>query len=444
MHGKKSYFVCHIVLAAAVVFGLVVVATQSAQAQTFNVLYTFTGKKGGGSPVGQLIFDSSGNLYGAAELGNGVDTDCPNSYCGAVFELTPGTGGWTDIPLHDFDLFGQDAANPGAGLAFDSHGQLYGTTIDGGGDRNQVCFRGCGSVFQLVRDGQGKWKMHLIHKFTGGSDGGKPQASLVLDSSGNIYGTTTAGGDVTHCGEGEGCGVVFELMPGSGGRWTEKVLYSFSNGTVAGGPDGGVTFNKSGDLYVTSFGGGAYLFGAVVQLTRDSHGRWNPHVLHSFTGGEDGANPWGNLVLDSEGSLYGATASGGDRKVCTGLGCGVVFKLSPSGNGQWKEQVLHVFTGGADGASPHSLTLDAAGSLYSTTYSGGHTTCQGPPLGCGVVFKLTRNSDGTWTDTVLHSFTGADGAWPGGGLTLDSKGGLYGSTFGGGTYDWGVFFQLTQ
>ena len=418
-------------------------AIEAMPAAKMNVLYTFTGGKDGGAPVGQLIFDSAGNLYGAAELGNGVDPDCPNSYCGAVFELMPGTGGWTDIPLHDFDLFGQNAANPGAGLTFDSHGRLYGTTFDGGGGgKNQVCSRGCGTVFQLVRDDQRKWKTHLIHEFTGGSDGGKPGASLIFDSSGNIYGTTMAGGDVTQCG-GFGCGVVFELTPGSDGRWNERVLYSFRNGKDGAGPEGSVIFNKSGDLYVTSFGGGAYQFGAVVQLMRSSLGRWKPHVLHSFTGGEDGANPRGNLILDSEGNLYGGAWLGGNRGSCTRYGCGVVFKLSQSGNGRWKEQVLHAFTGGADGASPNSLTLDAAGILYGTTYTGGQTTCQGPPSGCGVVFKLTRTSDGTWTDTVLHSFTGADGAWPGGGLTLDSKGQLYGSTLGGGTYNWGVFFQLT-
>jgi hypothetical protein len=392
-----------------------------------KVLFVFPGGARGGNPSDKLIFDSAGNLYGTTNAGGGFSTNCPNGWCGAAFELTPTSSGtWKETVLHDFKL-GQGSAVPDGGLVFDSAGNLYGTTYYGGRGN---CSERCGVVFELTPTSDGKWKESVLYAFSGGADGGIPIGGVIFDAAGNLYGTAALG-----------WGVVFELTPTSRGEWKEKVLYTGRKDGIH--PSDGLLFDAAGNLYGAAFGGGGNCSGgcgAVFQLVPRSNGKWREKVLHAFSGMNDGGYPNGGLILDSAGNLYGTTNLGGNRGDCQGFGCGVVFRLTPTSNGGWKETVLHTFTGGRDGAGPVYLTLDAAGNLYGTTRDGGLTNCQY----CGVAFELTPTSNGEWKETVLHSFTGGkDGGSPASGLILDGKGNLYGAAYDGGADGWGVVFELT-
>jgi uncharacterized repeat protein (TIGR03803 family) len=260
----------------------------------------------------------------------------------------------------------------------------------------------------------------VLYKFLGGqNDGAGPgYGTLIGDSAGNLYGTTEGGGA-------SGAGVVFKLD-----KTGETVLYSFKASPTDGGmPMAGLIRDSAGNLYGTTTAGGASDQGTVFKL--DPIG--TETVLYSFTGGGDGGRPYAGLIQDSAGNLYGTTTTGGVSGGCDGPGCGVVFKLDTTGT----ETVLHAFTGRADGGNPRAgLILDSAGNLYGTTAWGGVPGCHG--TGCGLIFKL----DTTGTETVLHDFTGADGAMPYAGLILDSAGNLYGTTVHGGAWNEGVVFKL--
>jgi len=306
---------------------------------------------------------------------------------------------------------------PTGNLVMDAAGNLYGTTVNG--VRSTRCLFGCGVVWKLAPNGV----LTMLYQFTGGADGDGPMAGVIRDAAGNLYGTTNGGGSLA-CGGGGGCGVVFKLAPNADGTWTESVLYSFT-GTGGGTPSAGLIFDGAGNLYGTTPSGASptcSACGVVFKLAPNADGTWTESVLHTFIG----TGPSG-LIFDGAGNLYGTTALGGSCGWC-----GVVFKLAPNADGSWTESVLHAFTG-PDGASPRTgLIFDSAGNLYGTTGDGGTSTaCY---LGCGVVFKLAPNPDGTWTESVLHSFTGTDGLAPLAELTFDAAGNLYGTTyFGGGT-----------
>jgi uncharacterized repeat protein (TIGR03803 family) len=300
---------------------------------TESVLYTFTGSTDGSGPFDRLVFDSSGNLYGTT--GSGGDDSCSPPYgCGVAFELTPSAGvPWTERVLYTFSN-ASDGLFPYAGLTFDTQGNLYGVA-ENGGDTSVSCFgqTGCGVIFQLAPSGSGPWTETVLHRFTGGTDGGDPFMSVTLDSSGNVYGTTNTGGATSiFCpgggGTNPGCGVVFELTQGT---WDEKVLYSFTGG--GDGRFGGepVVFDPSGNLYGTTYNGGPFSGGIVFKLTPTGEGAWTENILHAFTGGADGGGPETNLLLDPTGGLIGVTDFGGNLSECVtndnGLGCGVVFDL---------------------------------------------------------------------------------------------------------------------
>ena len=375
-----------------------------------TVLHSFMGGPSDGSfPEAGLIADSSGNLYGTTIAGG-------KPGYGTVVKLSPGG---TETVLHSF-TGGTDGAGPLAGLIADSRGNLYGTA-------EKVVFKLSPSGTETV-----------LYSFTGGSDGNGADAGLIADSSGNLYGTTIAGGK-------SGYGTVVKLSPGG----TETVLYSFCslpNCTDGSFPIAGLIADSSGNLYGTTVFGGASGDGVVFKLTPGG----TETVLYSFTGGSDGANPYAGLFADSSSNLYGTAEYGGARS-CLGMnvGCGVVFKLSPSGT----ETVLYSFTGGSDGGNPTAgLIADSSGNLYGTTSAGASGSgCGGKfDFGCGVVFKLSPNG----TYTVLHSFTGgSDGGVPLAGLIADSSGNLYGTTEGGGDLECntpdvpvlgcGVVFKLT-
>jgi len=314
-----------------------------------SVLYNFSCEDGT-YPEGSLIIDAADDLYGTTYLGGA-------SGYGTVFELTPTPfGGWTGKVLHSFQNNGVDGYYPYSSLIFDAAGDLYGTAYAGGS-------YGVGMVFELTPEAGGSWTESVLHSFIfNGTDGAYPTAGLVFDASGDLYGTTYYGGT-------NGAGTVFELISEGGGRWTKKILHNFNfNGTDGGYPQAGLIFDRSGNLYGTTYAGGTHDFGTVFELMPESGGSWTESVLHSFNeNGTDGAYPVAALTLDASGDLYGTTYAGGAS------GYGTVFELTPEGGGRWTETVLHSFNNnGTDGADPYAgLIFDRSGNLYGTTVAGG-------------------------------------------------------------------------
>jgi uncharacterized repeat protein (TIGR03803 family) len=309
-------------------------------------------------------------------------------------------------------------ASPHTGLIKDAQGNLYGTTFLGGGYST-----GNGTVFKLAPDGTET----LLHAFEGGfyGDGDYPDAPLIVDGSGNLFGTTQAGGIDGGCGM-NGCGTVFEIAPDG----IETELYIFNGGNDGASPMSALLPDGKGGFYGTASGGGANRLGTVFHLSS----RGKETVLHAFAGGNDGDSPQTGLIEDKAGTMYGTTNRGGGG--CADPGCGTVFKIAPDGT----EIVLYAFTGGSDGGNPiASLILDKAGHLYGTTEFGGTAGgCGGS--GCGTVFKLAPNG----TLRVLYTFTGgSDGGQPGASLIRDAQGNLYGTTLFWGA-GFGVVFKITQ
>jgi len=375
--------------ALALVCVLLLFAVRMAQAQSETVLYNFLGKPDGANPVTGVILDSAGNLYGTTDNGG-------TSGLGTVFKLAPDG---KETILYSFAGQGE-GENPYAGLVRGKKGYLYGATL-----YSSVSY---GTLYKVSPKG-----VHtVLYAFTGGADGADPYGeNLILDKAGNLYGTGHGGGTFEY-------GVVFEFSASG----TESVLYSFTGGTDGGRPYAGVVQDKLGNFYGTTLQGGAFGLGTVYKLTPSG----TETVLHSFAGGSDGTTPYGGVILDSKGNLYGTTTEGGPANA------GIVFKISPSGS----ETVLYTFAGGSDGANPTvALVRDKAGNLYGTTYNGGN----GNGSGDGTVFEISP----TGVHTVLYTFTGgADGAVPDAGLILDKHGNLYGTTLGGGI-GFGVVYELT-
>jgi uncharacterized repeat protein (TIGR03803 family) len=408
---------CVFVPRAFAVAALAVIIATGASAQTEKILHSFTGGSDGGFPLAGLIFDSKGNLYGTTQ-GGGTGGVGSCSGCGTVFELSPGAGGtWTETVLYTF----------GSSSSF-SDGALPTSPLifDGKGNLYSTTQIGGsspsqqGTVFELSPGSGGTWTEKVLYSFTGGADGGDPFGSgLVFDGSGNLYGTTSFGGLY-------GFGAVFELVAGSGGTWTEKVLHSFTGGTDGASPFGStLILDGAGNLYGVTVQGGLHDYGVVFKLTRGSSS-WSEKVLYAFPGGAGGSYPEGNLVFDSTGNLYGEASY-------------IIFELTPNSSGPWTEKTLHSFAGGSDGANPIAgLTFDKAGNLYGTTNTGGAHR--------GTVFELTPGTSGTWTEKILHRFSSSsgDGVFPQfGTLVIDTTGHLYGTTSQGGTSKNGVVFEVT-
>jgi uncharacterized repeat protein (TIGR03803 family) len=382
---------------------VIVVHASSARAVTETVLHSFTGTPDGASPFSGLVVDNGGNLYGTTLFGG-------RSGHGTVFELIPESGGgWKERVLYSF-AGGLDGANPIGGVVFDEAGNLYGTTENGGAS-------GDGTVFELSPSG-GSWTENIVYAFGGEPDGCNPEAGPTFDSAGNLYGTTE------DCGS-FGGGAVFELSR-SGGGWDEAVIWSF-NGTDGAAPHDTPVFDKAGDLFGTTQGGGGFAQGNVFKLTLGSEG-WTETSIFSFTGGGNGCAPSGGVIL-SAGDLFGTTSECGTDDV------GTVFELTPT-IGQWRMFVLHTFTGGRDGGEPvGGLKLDSGGNLYGTTPLGGR-------FGYGTIFKLAATND--YDDEVEYSLMGgdADGATPYSGLTFN-KGAAFGTTLAGGANGLGTVYEIT-
>jgi uncharacterized repeat protein (TIGR03803 family) len=453
-----------------------------------TVLHGFAGGSDGFGPASGLTMDLAGNLYGTTVSGG---LGCGGIGCGTVFKMTPGSSGqWTKSILYDLNG-GNDGASPYSPLAIDHAGNLYGMTLYGGSG-------GMGTVFELLPGSNGQWSESVVWTFVGGADGQNPQARVLVGGAGQLFGTTSSGGTYAN-------GSVFELLPGTDQHWTKEVLTDFPF-TDGGYPEATLIFDSAGNLYGTTTENGGHGFGSVFKLSPSGEtwkettlynftagprfhrepsasslifdasgnlygettyggvrpsgtvfelspladGSWTEKDIYTFNGYKDGGNPLGGLILDQAGNLYGTTVHGG----MTGCdsGCGTVFKLTPGSDGHWTETVLYKFAGGDDGAGPAAgLVFDQAGNLYGTTQQGGAHTPACSVAGCGTVFKLSPGAGGAWNESLLHVFTEikGDGAWPQAGLNFDASGNLYGTTRYGGTHSLdcslgcGVVFELT-
>lgn len=396
---------------------LTLFTVQSARAQTYTLrtLYSFQSGSDGAQPTGVIRYHA-GNLYGTTSSGG--NASCNSGGCGTVYKVN---NAGKETVLHIFS--GSDGMQPLGGVLRDANGNLYGTTFEGGADN-------LGTVFKVSDTG----KETVLKNFTPGHSARYSTSPLIQDADGSFYGTGSYGG--AHDG-----GAVFKVSK----TGQETVLYSFCKQHQEGCPDGeipnaGVIKDAEGNLYGTTQWGGSngdgcdsqQGCGVVFKLSKSGE----QTVLYSFTGGADGGVPYGGLTQDADGNLYGTAYEGG-LKGCFGFGCGVVFKVSKTG----EETVLYSFTGGADGGNPFvGLIRDAEGNLYGTTTYGGLKNCG--QYTCGVVFELSK----TGTETVLYTFTGgADGRWPQSPLVRDNKWNLYGTTFAGGdTCGCGTVFSLDK
>jgi len=397
-----------------------------------KVLYSFQGYPDGDTPAGGVIFGKDGNLYGATQGGgNGAAP-------GAVFQLSKQGSAWKETLIYSFQgKANNDGDIATSGLISDKDGNLYGTAGYGGAG-HCIFFgsdAGCGLVYKLSPPAKkgGAWTETVIYSFQGNKDGDFPQGDLVFDHAGNLYGATQFGGGFGSCDPFYPyCGTIFELSPPKqkGGKWTEKVLYSFRNKNDGADPNGSLVLDRKGAIYGTTYCGGDAPCqnlqsgdGVVFRLKPPvmQGGGWTYNVLYTFRG-SDGAGPNGGLIFDFKGTLYGTTSGGGSQQG------GVVFALAPPMNksATWTETPLHEFDDGPGGVLPGGLILDSTGKLLGVA--------RGGKLPGGVVFRMTQQTGNNWTYAVLYNFAGPpDGRWPGAALISDSKRGLYGTTLSGGS-----------
>jgi uncharacterized repeat protein (TIGR03803 family) len=397
-------------LALTLALTVAVVPTPQAHAQTYSVLYSFSGQTDGAYPYGGVILDAAGNVYGTTFQGGDLEGCGLFKGCGVVYKVDP-SGKQT--VLHTF-RGNADGRQPYFGnLLLDTAGNLFGTTVYGGMKGNI----GLGTAFEVATTG----RETVLHRFIGGAkDGQQPSQGLIQDANGDFYGTTVAGGN----GPYGGYGTVYRMSKSG----KVAVLHSFI-GNDGVEPTGWLTQDSAGNFYGTAITGGPTGAGTVFKITKT--GKFT--LLYTFKGAPDGFLPQGALAVDKAGNVYGATSEGGNANACPAFGCGVIFKISKNG----KDTILHTFVG-PDGAAPSGgVLLDAAGNLYGTTWAGG-------AHGNGSIFKL----DKTGKLTTLYSFTGGtDGGLPFAGLTADQAGNFYGTTNLGGITKCesgcGVVFKLT-
>ena len=399
-----------------IAFAFAMLLIPFSSAQTYTVIHRFTGAPDGNTPYQGVLQDSNGNLYGTTFLGG--NQNCA-SYpgCGTVYKID---SQGKEIILHNFGLEGGQQIPPAPYIDFlDEGSNLYGATVQGGEF-------GLGSAFALSPSGGYK----VVHNFTGGAQGLEP-GLFARDASGNLYGTTVSGGNSTQSG------VLFRLNPSG----KESVLYTYNCPECDG--QNGVGFGNSGGLIVsghTLYGvaaGGTTNSGVVYKI--DFNGQAT--VLYNFQGGTDGWDPEGPLVRDSAGNLYGVTANP-DGSFCSSDGCGNVFKIDPQGN---ETVLFTFQDGPEGGHPNGGLVRDSQGNLYGTTWNGGSgaKSCGDPyGRGCGVVFKIDPSGNETVLYTFLSEL---GGGYPNGDLIMDSSGNLYGTTTSGGNpkCKCGVVFRLT-
>lgn len=386
------------------VLTMVSLAVSSADAQTLTTLYNFGGAAGA-NPYAGLISDPAGNLYGTTQYGGDSDN-------GAVWMLTKNGNSYTQSTLYSFSKT-NDGGNPTGGLVRDAAGILYGTTSSAGAFNR-------GTVFMLDPSTH---VLTTLSSFGGDTDGWVPYAGVIMDSAGNLYGTTSTAPGAN--------GSVFMLNPGTQVLTT---LYTFTDpGTGAFPNYGNLLMDADGNLYGATLQGGSFVncqfgCGVVYKLTKNGDG-YTQSVLYTFSGQSDGSGPQSGLAMDASGNLYGTTALGGTSNY------GTVFKLTKNGD-TYSQSVLYSFNGTNGGWPYAGVTLDAAGNVYGTTGIGGTN-------GFGTVFMLAKNS-GNYNVSVLHSFSRPDGTSPRAGLLLDNAGNFYGTGYNGGTANRGTVFVLAM
>lgn len=405
MHSPKNPSIFILMLASSILYlGL------AAFAQNDNVLFFFPGGDNGSQPWGNLVFDPHGNLYGTTSLGGTIGQ-------GTVFELTPAAeGGWNESVIYSFGSSSStDGAQPSGGLILDASGNLYGLTVSGGS-------RNFGTVYELSPATGGGWTETILYNFTGNTDVEYPNSSLVFDASGSLFGVSSSGGV-------NSMGGVFELSPETG-SWTEKVILA-GNKASGGNFLGPIVIDSHGALYAEAALSGAHNAGSVYRLALVS-GNWRANVIHAFAGGNtDGNEPSGGLVIGPPNHISGVTQAGGTH------GDGVAFQLVQTGTGTWSETILHNFGDTpTDGQNPQTnLTIGRLGRLYGTTFAGGTRKS-------GTVFILSPNGE-DWTETTIHNFNSTtDVGYPGGGVTFDGSGNIYGMGHNGGSAGMGGVYEL--
>jgi len=348
---------------------------QTGSSWVFSPIFQFNGTDGV-QLAGRLISGPGGALYGAASSGGlGLQECFDGGGCGLIFSLRPPSTicnavscPWTETVMYEFNPGhpANDGYGPAGSLKFDASGNIYGATGLGG-------YYGAGTIFELTRTQNG-WSESVLYSFAQQQgDGGGPFGNLILNSAGDIIGTTSMGG-LNDC-LGSGCGVVFRLTH-SGSGWTETIVHTFVYATDGSQPAGGLISDSAGNLYGATIYGGPNNGGTVYELS-PSGGGYIYQVLYAFTGNPYYAGPEGLLALDSNGNLYGAGGGGAYQH-------GMVYKLTRTSN-RWVYTDLHDFTGSDGGVPLDGPTLDPSGNLYGTTFYGGSGSCSG---GCGVVYEI--------------------------------------------------------
>jgi uncharacterized repeat protein (TIGR03803 family) len=411
--GLSHVRLSHAVSRVLTILAIATIVASAASASSTQVIYSFTGGNDGEYLDTDLVIDAAGNIYGTTVQGGAFGG-------GTVFELSPSGTGWTHTVLYSF-TGGKEGGEPYKGVTLDAEGNLYGTAVTGGGGS---CEGGCGVIFKLTNTG-GIWTQSVIHYFTGGNDGSGPGSGLTFDHHGFLYGMTPTGGSY-------GLGVIYQLRPQADGTWRLNLIHTFTGGEDgSSGSAGRLIVDRAGNLYGVTTVGGANDKGIAFQMTHTQAG-WTLVPLYAFKDQPDGALPYGGLIFDRAGNLYGTTYYAGASDV------GTVYKLTHA-NGSWTETVLYNFKGGSDGSSPIStLVSDAAGNLYGTTSDGG-TQCA-----CGVIFKLARGVNGAWAESVPYRFPGAPGAgFSYNGMVGDAAGNFYGATTHGGPANDGTIYKFT-
>jgi uncharacterized repeat protein (TIGR03803 family) len=432
-----------------IVAGLLQAATAVSQTSllyTENVLHNFAGGSDGSNPYGGVVQDASGALYGMTSAG-GADN------LGVVFRLTPESGGaWKESIIHIFKG-GRDGATPMGGLLLGAGGTLFGVTELGGDPSCPYAANGCGTVFEMIPPvpPSKAWTEKVLHRFAGGDDGKQPLGNLIADKNGVLYGTTETGGNDYY-----GTVYTLTPPAAGGTVWKLRVIHVFAGGAAGDGshPQAGLVADGSGALYGTTLYGGSTccsgIGDGVVYRLKPAGGKiWKEDVLHAFSfvpAGvlpTEGQDPYSQLILDANGALYGTTGFGGEYDV------GTEFKLSPPASGtEWSETILHSFLyqsndpgSTIDGDYPQAgVIMDSTGMLFGANVAGGVGTCSSTMLGngCGIVFGLTPGG----APGVVYTFHGVDGEYPFDSLMLDPSHNIYGTTEKGGLHGDGVVFQL--
>jgi uncharacterized repeat protein (TIGR03803 family) len=380
-----------------------------------RVLYHFGYGNDGHYPDTDLVPDAAGTLYGMTVQGGFWNS-------GTVFRFQPEPVGWTLWTIYEFTS-GPDGGQPYGGVTLDTAGNIYGTAVVGG-DWTGCPEDGCGVVWRLQPDGLGGWVQDVIHAFQN-IDGYGPGGPLSFDAQGNLYGMTPGGG-------GFGMGTVFQLRPTPTGPWQHRVIHHFTGGEDGGGGSKArLLIEPDGTMYGVATTGGAYGLGTAFRMAPVPGTGWEYEVLHAFRGIPDGIFPYGGLIKDAQGNLYGTTYYGGVDDL------GTVYRLSQVG-GTWTSTVLHDFAGGNDGAYPISaLAFGTNGAMYGTTSLGGVS-------GDGTVFKMTKNAAGVWRTKVVYAFDGSDGELPYSGLIMDPvTQDLFGTAVHGGENGDGTIYRFS-